>query len=368
MKIVHVSFARVRVDDPSRWLDTLGYYTGLLETMAREHEVHSIHGIGLDQSIVRNGVHYEFLKYSVWKNVSRLYKIIETLRPDAVILHGIHHTWHVWNFCRLFSGLNIYAQHHAERPFVGWKKYFHRQSDERIKAYFFASAEFGRDWVQRDLISVDKKIVEVMEVSSEFTPGDKLVARNDLGLSLHERVYLWVGRADKNKDLSTLITAFKRFSSNFSNVRLLIIGAESSKSDLSGSDKIASIGKVHHAKMETWFRAADFIVSTSHYEGSGVAVCEGLSCGCTPILTEIPSFKFMTQNWKVGLKFPAGSAEALEQAFNESVKIDPDVQRKTVRDHFEKHLSFEAIARTMIDCIQFNSNMSRNDLAESPRS
>ena len=50
---------------------------------------------------------------------------------------------------------------------------------------------------------------------------------------------------------------------------------------------IQLVGNIPHNEMLYWYNSADFIISGSHYEGSGTAVCEAMSCGCIPITTNI---------------------------------------------------------------------------------
>ena len=96
--------------------------------------------------------------------------------------------------------------------------------------------------------------------------------------------------------------------------------------------------------MAEWYNSADYIVSGSHYEGSGVAVCEAMSCGCIPILTDILSFRKMTGHGSCGILFPAGDEAALLAAFNRVTSLDKTVEREKTLLQFRSSLSFEAIA------------------------
>ena len=106
------------------------------------------------------------------------------------------------------------------------------------------------------------------------------------------------------------------------------------------------IGKVEHWQLRDWFNRADFIISTSRYESAGIAVCEAMSCGCFPILTNIPSFRMMTGNGKIGRLFEDnGLLTVLEETFNTS-------RPQEIIDHFNAELSFEANARKIINVIR----------------
>jgi glycosyltransferase involved in cell wall biosynthesis len=226
-----------------------------------------------------------------------------------------------------------------------------RWVDRRVTGYFFTTAGLAESWIETGLID-QLKIFEVMEASSAFHPTDRIEARQKTGVT-GTKTYLWVGRLDRNKDPLTLIHAFRTFLHEHEEARLYMIYQQDDllgevKSSLTAHDQhIILAGKVDHDQLLHWFNSVDFIVSTSHYEGSGIAVCEAMSCGCIPVLSDIPSFRKMTDNGNVGLLFTAGDNTSLEAALERSVSLPIDIHRKKVLDQFNGALSFEAIARKM---------------------
>ncbi|GHN00393.1 hypothetical protein WSM22_18820 [Cytophagales bacterium WSM2-2] len=217
--------------------------------------------------------------------------------------------------------------------------------DRFVKGYFFVSGEQAEEWLRANQINDRKKIHEVMECSSVYQPRDGIhVSQNNKGL-----VYLWVGRFDDNKDPVTLVSAFIQFARS-RNVILHVIYQQNDlyeKVDAiaKGCEQIILVGKQNKEQLQQWYNNADFIVSTSHYEGSGIAVCEALSCGCIPILSSIPSFRWMAGS--TGLFFQAGNENDLLTAFHKSENIDIAEARKKVIENFQTRLSFMAIASTM---------------------
>ena len=103
--------------------------------------------------------------------------------------------------------------------------------------------------------------------------------------------------------------------------------------------------------MQYWYSSADFIISASHYEGSGVAVCEAMSCGCIPILTNIQSFRKMTGPGpqgsvsKCGLLYEPGDDEGLLKILLQTDTLNMEEERNKVLQQFNTELSFEAIAK-----------------------
>jgi glycosyltransferase involved in cell wall biosynthesis len=222
-----------------------------------------------------------------------------------------------------------------------------------VNAYLFTSAAFGYRWVEEGIIHSRDKIHEIFHGSSVFTAGDKAVARQQLNLPASP-VYLWVGRLDANKDPLTVIKAFIEFLTVFPAATLCMIYHEEELLDAIkksiGESSIAKaqvrlIGKLPHPELETWYRAADFIVSASHYEGGGIAVCEAMSCGAIPVVTDIDSFRILTGNGDCGILFEPGNSASLLQALHRSAAVDLNEARKKVLSRYHNHFSFEAIGK-----------------------
>ena len=57
------------------------------------------------------------------------------------------------------------------------------------------------------------------------------------------------------------------------------------------------------SELEKIYNQHQFFILGSHYEGSGYALLEAMACGCIPIVTNIPSYKFMTNNGDCALLF-----------------------------------------------------------------
>ena len=104
------------------------------------------------------------------------------------------------------------------------------------------------------------------------------------------------------------------------------------------------IGKTPNDDLLYWYNSADFLISGSFYEGSGTAVCEAMSCGCVPLVTDIPSFRMITDNGNCGLLYEAGNEDALLATLLSTQQLDLTEKRNKSITFFKDHLSFEAIA------------------------
>jgi len=357
MKFLFTSYISTpEFSHPEKWLKRINGYVGVLEQLAKFHEVISIERINYEGRIQRNGVLYQFInfgKQKIWFPW-RMHQFIKNQQPDVVIVHGLHFPLQVLQLRQMIVRKTIIiAQHHAEKPASGVKKYFQQLADRSINAYLFASGELGMDWVQKQNLTNPKKIYEVMEASSGFFRINQQEAKLRTNVEGHP-VYLWVGRLDKNKDPLIVVQGFLQFQQNNPAARLYMIYHTTEllaaiKALLASKNKssqaVLLIGKVAHHDMLYWFNSADFIIAGSHYEGSGIAVCEAMSCGCVPILTAIPSFKKMTGHGKCGLLYEAGNADDLLKVLNQTPEMDIEKERHKVLVQFKNELSFEAIAK-----------------------
>jgi glycosyltransferase involved in cell wall biosynthesis len=363
MKIIHLSYARKNDQhDPRAWLSKLSFFTGVLESTTRYASVESVHCISYTGTINMNGVRYHFLKLKRWQSLLpfRMHSYVKKLKPDAIIVHGLIFPFQIimlrW---QLGTDTKIICQHHAERPFTDMRGNVQRWADKYIGAYLFCSIEQGLQWVGAKQIDNPAKIKEVMGTSSAFTIIDKGVAKLKTKADGNP-TFLWVGRLDHNKDPFTLVKAFLRFQNQHSSARLYMIyqtfelleEVEALIRDAPNGSSINLIGKVKNNELLYWYNSADFIISSSHYEGSGVAVCEGLSCGCIPIVTNIPSLRTMTANGQMGLLYDPGDEDGLVACFNQSLVLDKEELKKRVLSQFDRKLSFEANARQIVDVIR----------------
>ena len=362
MKIVSTSYNKVfNCSDPHSWLKRISFYTGILESLSAKNDVISIDQIDYVGRMVQNGVEYYFLSQKRRTAIFPFgkHRLIKKMKPDVVMINGLIYPLQILQLRLTIGNLpKIIVLHRAEKRSAGWKKYLQKLADKCINAYLFTSREFGQDWIEAGIIESKKKIYEIVQASSPFQPQNRIAIKGELGV-VGAPIYLWVGRLDQNKDPVTVIKGFIEFLSIYPEATLYMIYQSS---ELLGEitalitsggkgENVRLIGAVDHERMQSWYSAADFIISGSHYEGSGIAIIEAMSCGCIPILTDIISFRRMTGPGKCGLLYEPGNERALLAVLLQSKKMDMEHERiKTIRQ-FQEDLSFEAIARKIDELI-----------------
>ncbi|HMK02623.1 MAG TPA: glycosyltransferase family 4 protein [Ferruginibacter sp.] len=357
MKIISTSYINTPgFSDPQRWLDRISFYTGILEEMAKDQQVESIEQIRYSGILKHRRVTYHFLNFkkSRLHFPGRLHTFIKKLNPDVVLVNGLIFPAQVIQLrLKLGKRVKIILLHRGEKPYRGVKRLLQKLADSMVDAYLFTSAEFGNEWMEFGNISDENKVHEVIQASSVFHVGDSNAARTALHIT-GSPVFLWVGRLNTNKDPLTIVKAFLSFVKFQPGAKLYMIYQTdelltqikdliASKGD--GSNAIELVGRIPHAALQNWYNAADFIISGSHHEGSGIAVCEGMSCGCIPLVTDIISFRKMTGPGKCGLVYEPGNDAALLKILMQMRELDMEMEREKTLEQFNRELSFPAVAK-----------------------
>lgn len=364
MKIIFTSYLYLRdYTDPEAWLQRIAPYTGILEEMAKSAEVIAIERINYEGELQKNGVTYKFLKFrnAYIRFPKKIHDVIRAEKPDVVCVNGMIFPLQLIALRRAVGPhTKIIILHRAEKPAGGFKALFQKIADKSVDAYLFSAASLAQSWLDQKQIASSSKIHEVMQASSCFEYGDRTEARLVTKVKA-DPVYLWVGRLDPNKDPITVIRAFLAFLRDRVDAKLYMIFqedimlAEVQTLILSvpyGATAIRLVGKVPYQELGNWYNSADFIVSGSHYEGSGVAVCEAMSCGCIPVVTDIFSFRKMTGPGICGLLYKPGDHRDLLNKLRASAAMDIQREKLKTLTRFKQELSFDAIARKIFQVIK----------------
>jgi glycosyltransferase involved in cell wall biosynthesis len=339
---------------PQSWFNRTEGYSGVLESLGKTHTVINIKRIDYVGNVIHNNVDNRFVDFGKKKTYFpfRLHQYIKSLDADIVFIHGLNKPLQVMQLRLVLSKkTRIIAQHHAEKPFQGIKGKVQRLADNCIDAYLFASHGIGAEWVAKGNISSVKKIHEVMEVSSLFYPVKDAASKLNIKAS-GGTMFLWVGRLNANKDPLNVVKAFLKFAESNPGVHLyMIYHTDDLLTDIKvlvgkygDNSPVTLVGQVPHDDLLYWLNSATFFISGSYYEGGGTAVCEAMSCGCIPIVTDIPAFRMSTNNGNCGLLYEAGNEQALLDALEQAKTLDIEDKKAKSLAYFKSTLSFEAIA------------------------
>lgn len=335
-------------------------YLGYLRHLAENHEVTMFCCSKIGSEIRSDGIRHWLLR----KRPSRfwlpffLHRKFGKERLDAVIVHGMRSPVQaVLLRLQLGSRVKIFQMQHAEKPSRGFAGWLQKLADRwAVDGYFFASLGNAQLWLDKKIIASSKKVIEVMEISSNFQPIEKKAARRLLGLPLEKTILLWVGRLHPVKDPLTVLRGFDLFLKNspperqpvfyliFQNedllpeVQALLAASENLKK------QVWLVGKIEHPQLENWFSAADFFTLGSKYEGSGTALAEAMACGCVPVVSDISAFRSITGVGLVGWLFQTGEPSNFAEKLTQAIENQGEKPREKIIEHFKNHLSWRAIA------------------------
>ena len=129
-------------------------------------------------------------------------------------------------------------------------------------------------------------------------------------------VLLCVGRNDPMKDHDTLIKAFKKLSSKFPSVILLLAGLGTEK--IKNLNKIITLGP--RKDIEYIYSASDIIISSSAFgEGFSNVLVEGMLTNLYPVATDVGDAKKIIGS--TGFILSGSDEETLKKEFSKIIKI-----------------------------------------------
>jgi len=282
----------------------------------------------------------------------RLAAAVRSEAPDIVHFNGLDFPFHARAICDL--GVPVLMQDHASRV-EGRIGRFRRWGHDKVRAAAFTSRAQAEPFVRSGHLPPNIPVVAIPESSSDFTPGDRGEARRETGV-FGAPALLWVGHLDANKDPLTILKAVRRGLAALPHLQLWCAFIDTDllpevEAMLRDDDVLAAhvhlLGRVPHDRVQALCRACDIFVSASRREGSGYALLEALACGTTPVVTDIPAFRALTED-RIGALVPAGDSDAFAAAIIANARQASEDSRAGVLEHFQRNLSFDVIGRRLV--------------------
>jgi glycosyltransferase involved in cell wall biosynthesis len=306
----------------------------------------------------RSGVDYHFLPFDAQRleDRARLATLLRELRTQLLHVHGLDFCREVRALAALLPQLPLILQDHASRVPRLWRRPLWRRAFSAADALAFCAAEQAQPFVTAGVLPLRTALYAIPESTSRFTPGDQQQARRLTGLHGDPAV-LWVGHLDANKDPLTALAGVSEAARQLPDLRLwCCFGAapllpqveERIRHDARLRERVRLIGRVPHAQIEQFMRAADVFILASHHEGSGYALIEALACGLPPVVTDIPSFRALTGAGAVGALWPCGDAPRLSAALQALAAGGSAAARAAVRAHFDREIALPALGAKLV--------------------
>jgi glycosyltransferase involved in cell wall biosynthesis len=318
-----------------------------------------IQAAAYEDLIARNGIDYHFIDIrglKVARNRGRRFAgLLADIKADVLHANGLCFAEDAFAVAQCLPQLPIIFQDHADRTPRWWRRPQWRRWYAAVSGVAFTALEQARPFSAAGLFGPQLRLFAIPESSSRFTPGSRVQARAESGMH-GDPCVLWVGHLSPGKDPLSVLDGVARAASRlpdlqlwcaFGSAPLLDEVRRRIEHDPQLGGRVHLLGKVAHAHVETLMRSADLFVSGSHSEGSGYALLEALACGVAPVITDIPSFRALTGNGRVGRLWPCADAARLAEALVDIAANRPSAEQ--VRAHFDATLSFEAVGRQWAD-------------------
>ena len=160
-------------------------------------------------------------------------------------------------------------------------------------------------------------------------PLNKAELRGKYKLSPEDKVIIFIGRLEIEKNVDFLIQACSGLSEKIKEVKLLIIGNGSKLRELKelaaslSTDSVIFLGEIENIRIPELINTADVLALCSTYEGSPTVIKEALACNIPVVSTDVGDAKIVLSEFK-GSLICAKEINAYQQALEE-ILINPAV-------------------------------------------
>jgi glycosyltransferase involved in cell wall biosynthesis len=316
-----------------------------------------VHRFHRAEEFTKRGVRYLFRAFG-------LNRALAGLAPDVVHVNGLNFPMQTWRSRRVLAARSaLIVQDHASGdppPASGgartMRDAIRRRAMKAVDAFFFTTAAQADGWRSRGFIGDGQPVYDILEASTRMQPIAGEEAGTATGIA-GDPALLWVGRLNGNKSPLTILDGVERAAGELPALTLTMVFGGGEQEDevrsrvarspvLSGRVRLA--GRVPHDRLAAFYSACDLFVLGSHHEGSGYALLEACACGALPVVTDIPAFRAITGGGAAGLLWTVDDADTLASAIAAAARVDRRRERARIRGHFDRALSWDAVARQAI--------------------
>ena len=159
---------------------------------------------------------------------------------------------------------------------------------------------------------------------TRFCPGDRVAAREEVGVKHDVRALLFVGRHVPVKGLDLLLAALPEVAAYQPQVRLLVAGGDAASAvEGDSAGRVTWLGPVARERLPLLYRSVDALVVPSRYESFGLVVLEALACGTPVIATRVGVVDEVVCDGVNGRRADVPAPDALARAILEQLESEP---------------------------------------------
>ena len=164
---------------------------------------------------------------------------------------------------------------------------------------------------------------------------------------------IFVGRPDKNKGLSLLLTALEGVDQA---MHICLIGDSSGKKYLTDSvHKVVSVGEIKNEnELSNYYQKSKFLILPSYIEGMPTVVLEAMAQGVPAISSKVGAIEKVISSDEDGFLFEKGDRESLEHALKQALAMSED-EYHTMSEHvvikIKTDFSYQKVKADLISAI-----------------
>jgi len=189
-----------------------------------------------------------------------------------------------------------------------------------------------------------------------FKPIEREKACEITKLGFEKRYWIFVGRLDVVKRISSIIEAFSIIAKDFSNIELLIVGVGSEEKKLKQQVHETIPNRVHFLgwisndeEKALLYNASECLILASWREASPAVIGEAFACGIPVASSDVGTISDLVKPQFSGWLFPAGDDQAMLQCFLDIAAHPEKVRsmKSVVRKLAEDNVSIEKVTEAL---------------------
>jgi len=324
----------------------------------------------LQNELKREGVSVVSLekrgRWDVFGFLWRLVKLLCQIRPDAIYGFGVPNIITAilkpfFDDIKMIWGIR-YSEielHHYD--YLSRFTYRIQRWLSPLPDLIIVNSYAGLEYARKCSFPTEKLLVIPNGIDTErffINPTGHKKVRGEWGIGEDQRLIGIVGRLDPIKDHQTFLKAASIVAEESKDIKFVIIGdgpPDYIKSLKLLSEKLG-LGKYliwagYRQDMTAVYNSLDIIVSSSLSEGFSNVICEAMSCGVYPVVTDVGDSKIIV--YLLGVVVKAGDSEklanGLQSAMIEIQKVNRNEIRRRIENHFNLEQMVEKTERALLD-------------------
>ena len=276
-----------------------------------------------------HNLHGKYFDLRVLPKISQEIPVILNLR-DAWLLSG--HCAHAfecerWKIgCGSCPNLKTYPSIFRDATSRNWelKKKIFRES----KFYITAPSEWLINNVKQSMLKgIEYKVIPNGIDLSIFKPGNKEIARKQLGLPLHSKVILCSGNfitSNQFKDFETMEKAVKQLKAE---TVFVCLGSKGKTQMCGNSTIIFRDFEKNPENVALYYQSADIFIHAAKAEAFGKTITEAMACGIPVIASEVGGIPEQVPDGLTGFLIPKCNSKNLEKKIEELISDEALCER-----------------------------------------